>query len=155
LISHNTNIDCFMLLLFLLFYEWFKSCMVDFHGVIIGCKHHMFRLQHGWHKLLQCWWQFSTLLLSTFKKSIITTHNLSDYLTQGHGIKHGLSIKGLSCFHGVQIKIGSWTQHCPIKFHMLVVWIHKCTQKLGMILSEEFTTCLLLYVLCLNYQKKH
>jgi hypothetical protein len=38
---------------------------------------------------------------------------------------------------------------------MLVAWIQKCTQKLGMILGEGFATCLLLYILCLKHQKKH
>jgi hypothetical protein len=84
----QTKIVC-MLTLFFLFCEWFESCFVDSHGVVIGCKHHMFGLQHGWHELFQCWWRFPTLVMYTFTKSIITTHNLSDYLTQGHGIKHG------------------------------------------------------------------
>jgi hypothetical protein len=70
-------------------YEWFELCLVDLHGVIIGWRHHMFRLQHGWHELLQCWWWFQTFLLSTFKKSIITMHSLCNCLIQGCGIMHG------------------------------------------------------------------
>jgi hypothetical protein len=79
----------YMSTLFLLFCEWFESCYVDLHGVVIECKHHMFGLQHEWHELFQCWWQFPSLLLSTFKKSIITTLNLRDCLIQGRGIRHG------------------------------------------------------------------
>jgi hypothetical protein len=37
---------------------------------------------------------------------------------------------------------------------MLVAQIQKHTQKLGVFLGKELTTCLLLYVLCLNCQKK-
>jgi hypothetical protein len=88
LVLHNTNIDCLHIDI-ILFCEWFESCFVNLHGVIIGCKHHMFRLQHGWRELPQCWWRFPMFLLSTFKKSMITTHSLCDYLTQGHGIRHG------------------------------------------------------------------
>jgi hypothetical protein len=47
--------NVYTLMLFLLFCEWFKSCLVNLHRVIIGCKHHLFGLQHGWHELLQCW----------------------------------------------------------------------------------------------------
>jgi hypothetical protein len=78
-----------MSMLFFLFCEWFESCLVNLHGVIIGCTHHMFGLQHGWHELLQCWWWFLMFLLLTFKKSITTTHSLHNCLTQGHGIRHG------------------------------------------------------------------
>ncbi len=69
----------------------------------------------------------------------------------------GLSMvkKGLSCLHEVQIKIGSWMQPCPMKCHMLIAWVQKHTQKFGVILGEELTTCLLMYILCLNHQKKH
>ncbi len=78
-----------MLTLFFLFCEWFESCLVNLHGVIIRCWHHMFGLQYGWCELLQCWWQFPMFLLLTFKKLIITTHILRDCLTQGQGIRHG------------------------------------------------------------------
>jgi hypothetical protein len=45
----------YTLMLFLLFCELFELCLVNLHGVVIGCKHHMFGLQHGWHELPQCW----------------------------------------------------------------------------------------------------
>jgi hypothetical protein len=45
--------------------------------------------QHGWRELPQCWWWFPTFILSMFKKSMITTHNLHNCLTQGCEIRHG------------------------------------------------------------------
>ncbi len=76
-------------MLFLLSYEWFELCLVDLHGVVIGCRRHMFGLQHGWCELSQCWWRFLMLFLLRFKKSIITTHNLCNCMIKGCGIKHG------------------------------------------------------------------
>ncbi len=68
-------------------YEWFELCLVDLHGVIIRCRHHMFRLQHGlWP---QCWWWFPMLLLPMFKKSTIIVHKLCNCLIEGYGIRHG------------------------------------------------------------------
>jgi hypothetical protein len=75
--------------LFFIFCEWFESCFVNLHGVVIGYKHHMFGLQHGQRELLQYWCWFSMLLLLMFKKLIIVMHSLCNCLTQGHGIKHG------------------------------------------------------------------
>jgi hypothetical protein len=79
----------YMPTLFFLICEWFKTWLVDLHGAVIGCRHHMFWLQHGWCEWAQCWWRFPTFILSMFKKSIIIMHNLCNCLTQGHGIKHG------------------------------------------------------------------
>ncbi len=79
-------------------------------------------------------------------------------LAQLHDLKlwdQAWSTWGLSRLHEVQTEINLWAQPCPMKCHMLITWISKRTQKLGMIIGEEFIICLLLYVLCLNHQKKH
>jgi hypothetical protein len=34
-------------MLFFLFCEWFELCLVNLHGVVIGCRHNMFGLEHG------------------------------------------------------------------------------------------------------------
>jgi len=79
----------YMSTLFFMFYEWFELCLVDLHGVVIGCRHRIFGLQHEWHEWRQCRWWFLMFFLLTFKKLIITINSLHNYLIQGHGIKHG------------------------------------------------------------------
>jgi len=66
-----------MSLLFYLFHEWFESCFIDSHGIILWCKCH----QWGWcdgHEIFLEWWQFPMLFMTSFKKLIITLNHLGN-----------------------------------------------------------------------------
>jgi len=89
-------------MLFILFYEWFELCLVDLHGVVIGCKHHMFRLQQGGVNYFN---------VSDDSQRFSYQHSKSWFVQLFHlrSWDQAWSKESLSRLHGVQIEIGSWT----------------------------------------------